>query len=109
MTDQFSFNPRKWHRAAVQLPAQYFIKGQSARYLDCTIIKLSRSGATVLFTPNELLKVKAAIFFELLVPKTCEQLTVKGELKTKHKSEDGLTCGIQFESLLPEDMFAKLA
>ena len=93
----------------MQLPAQYFIKGQSAKYLDCTIINLSRSGATVLFPPNELLKVKAAIFFELPIPKTCEQLTIKGELKSKHKSEDGLVYGIQFESLLPEDMFAKLA
>lgn len=108
MTDQFSFNPRKWHRAAVQLPAQYFIKGQSAKYQDCTIINLSRSGATVQLPTSEPLKVKAAIFFELLVPKTCEQLTVKGELKAKHKSEDGHTCGIQFEALLPEDMFAKL-
>jgi hypothetical protein len=108
MTDQFNFNPRKWHRSAVELPAQYFIKGQSARYLDCTIINLSRSGATVQFPPNELLKARASIFFELLVPKTCEQLTVKGELKTKHKSQDGHICGIQFEALLPEDMFAKL-
>jgi len=106
---RFNFNPRKWHRSAVNLPAQYFIKGESSRYMDCTIITLSRSGAGVLFPLSEPLKAKSSVFFELIVPKTLEQLTVRGELKNKNKRKDGLVGGVEFVSLLPEEMFAKLA
>lgn len=106
---KFNFNPRKWRRASVKLPAQYFIKGQSSRYMDCTIITLSRSGAGVLFPVSEPLKTKSAVFFELIVPKTFEQLTVRGELKNKNTRNDGLVGGVEFVSLLPEEMFARLA
>jgi hypothetical protein len=109
MDAQFAFNPRKWKRAAVQLPAKYFIKGESVRYMDCTIINLSRRGAGVLFPLNEHLKPKSLIFFELLVPKTFEQMSVRGQVKNKNKINDGLVGGIEFASLLPEEMFAKLA
>jgi hypothetical protein len=106
---RFNFNPRKWHRASVHLPAQYFIKGESSRYMDCTIITLSRSGAGVLFPLSESLKARSSVFFELIVPKTFEQLTVRGELKNKNTRNDGLVGGVEFVSLLPEEMFAKLA
>ena len=106
---KLNFNPRKWHRAAVQLPAQYFIKGQSSRYMDCTILNLSRSGAGVLFPLSEQLKSRASVFFELIVPNTFEQVTVRGELKNKNARNDGLVGGVEFVSLLPEEMFAKLA
>jgi hypothetical protein len=109
MDAQFGFNPRKWSRASVQLPAKYFIKGESVRYMDCTIINLSRRGAGVLFPLDEPLKPRSLIFFEFLVPKTFEQTTVKGEVKNKNKRDDGLLGGIEFVSLLPEEMFAKLA
>ncbi len=109
MDENYNFNPRKWHRAAVQLPAQYFIKGLSSRYMDCTIINLSRNGAGVLFPLSEPLKERASIFFELIVPKTFEQLSVRGELKNKNSRKEGLVGGIEFAALLPEDMFGKLA
>jgi hypothetical protein len=105
---EFNFNPRKWRRAAVQLPAQYFIRGQSSRYADCTIVKLSRNGAAVLFPPSEPLKAKSSIFFEFMVPNTFEQLTLKGELKNKNSGNDGCVGGIEFACLLPEEMFARL-
>jgi len=105
---EFNLNPRKWRRAAVQLPAQYFIKGHSSRYMDCTILNLSRNGAGVLFPHSEPLKAKSSIFVEFVVPNTFEQLTVRGELKNKSSRNDGFVGGIEFDSLLPEEMFAKL-
>ena len=105
----YTVNPRKWHRATVQLPAQYFIKGLSSRYTECTIINISRKGAGVLFPLSEPLQDKSSIFFELIIPKTFEQLSVKGVLKNKNRRNEGLVGGIEFTSLLPEEMFAKLA
>ena len=104
----FTFNPRKWHRAPVQLPAQYFIKGFSSRYTDCTIINISRKGAGVLFPFTEALKERAAIFFEFIVPKTFERMSVKGELKYKNHREEGQIGGVEFATLLPEEVFSKL-
>jgi len=108
MGNEIKVNRRKWHRKTVQIPAQYFIKNQSTRYLDCTVIILSRNGAAVLFPTYEFLKTKAAVFLDLMVPKTFQQLTLRGELKIKYRSQSGLVGGIQFESLLQEDMFCKL-
>jgi len=105
----YNFNPRKWHRAAVQLPAQYFIKGLSSQYTNCTIVNISRKGAGVLFPFSEPLKERSSIFFEFIIPKTFEQMTVRGELKNKNRREEGLLGGIEFAALLPEEMFAKLA
>jgi hypothetical protein len=105
---EFNINPRKWRRAAVQLPAQYFIKGQSSRFMDCTIVNLSRNGAGVLFPLSESLRAKSSIFFEFVVPNTFVQLTVRGELKNKNSRNDGFVGGIEFASLLPEEMFARL-
>lgn len=106
---KFSVNPRRWRRAAVQLPAQYFIKGQSSRYMDCTIMTISRSGAGILFPGKELLKPKSSIFFEFVVPNTFEQLTIKGELRNKNRHRDGCIGGVAFTSLLPENTFSRLA
>jgi c-di-GMP-binding flagellar brake protein YcgR len=101
-------NRRKWGRESVQIPVQYFVKGESTRYKEGTIINLSRSGVGVLFPPNEPLTLGAQVFLELFVPKTLEQLSLKGEIKTRHKRGDSLIGGIHFISLLPEDLFIKL-
>jgi hypothetical protein len=108
MVNEIKFNRRQWRRKTVQIPAQYFIKNQSKRYLDCTVINLSRNGAAVQFPTFELLKAKAAIFLDIMVPKTFQQLTLRGELKIKYRNQTGLIGGIKFESLLQEDMFSKL-
>ena len=99
---------RKWPREAVQIPAQYFIKNQSTKYQDCTVINLSRNGATVRFPAYVFLKEKASVFLNFIVPKTFQQLTLRGEVKTKYRSQSALVGGIQFVSLLREDTFSKL-
>jgi hypothetical protein len=104
----FKVNRRLWHRESVKIPAQYFIKGQSTKYLDCTIINLSRSGVAVLFPENSPFELKALIYLDIIVPKTFEQFTLRGKVKNKHKKENGFIGGIHFESLLPDDMFGKL-
>ena len=105
---EFNSNLRKWCRAAVQLPAQYFIKGQSLRYMDCTILNISRNGAGVLFPLGEPLNAKSPILFELRVPNTAAQMNIKGVLKNKNSTNDGCVGGIEFAFLLPEDMFVRL-
>jgi hypothetical protein len=101
-------NRRKWPREAVQIPAQYFIKNQSTKYQDCTVINLSRNGAAVLFPAYEFLQAKVPVFLDLMVPRTVQQLSIKGELKIKYRIRSGLVGGIQFATLLQEEMFRKL-
>lgn len=101
-------NRRKWPRQPVTLPAQYFIKNQSPNYQDCTILNLSRNGAEVLFPSFEYLKTKGVIFLDLFMPQSLKQLTLRGELKTKRRNSTGLVGGIQFLSLLREDLLNRL-
>jgi len=108
MLNEFKVNRRKWSRETVQIPVQYFIKGESTRYKEGTIINVSRSGVGMLFPPNEPLTIGAQVFLELFVPKTLEQLSLKGEVKTLQKRGDSLIGGIHFISLLPDDVFIKL-
>jgi hypothetical protein len=108
MTGEATVNRRKWPRQTVQLPAQYFIKNQSPKYQGCTVLNLSRNGAAVLFPAYEYLKAKGVIFLELIVPKTFQQLTLRGELKAKTRNSTGLIGGIQFLSLLREDLLNRL-
>ncbi len=107
MVQEFKGNRRKWPREAVQIPAQYFIKNQSTKYQDCTVINLSRNGAAVLFPVYEFLQAKVPIFLDLLVPRTVQQLSIRGELKIKYRNRSGLVGGIQFATLLQEDIFRK--
>jgi len=106
--DDFSINRRASRRENANLPAQYFIKKQSARYMDCTIVNLSRSGAGVLFPAGETLDKGAPVFLDVVVPKSFEQLTLRGEIKRNYHEGSKLFGGIKFDSLLPEDMFIKL-
>jgi hypothetical protein len=109
MQEELKVNRRKWSRETVRIPVQYFIKGESTRYKEGTIINISRSGAGVLFPLNEPLTIGAQVFLELFVPKSLEQLSLKGEVKTRHKRGDSLVGGIHFISLLPEELFIKLS
>lgn len=101
-------NRRKWPRQPVLLPAQYFIKNQSPKYQDCTVINLSRNGAAVLFPTFEFLRAKGEVFLEVIVPKSFQQLTLRGELKTRLRNSTGLIGGIQFVSPLREELFSRL-
>jgi hypothetical protein len=106
--DDFSINRRGCRRENANLPAQYFIKKQSARYMDCTIVNLSRSGAGVLFPAEETLDKGAAVFLDVVLPKSFEQVTLRGEIKRNYPQGGKLYGGIKFDLLLAEDMFAKL-
>jgi hypothetical protein len=106
--EDFSINRRHYRRENANLPAQYFIKKQSARYQQCTIVNLSRSGAGVLFPPRENLPTGAPVFLDVAVPKSFEQLTLRGEIKRNYRQGGDLYGGIKFEALLPESVFSRL-
>lgn len=106
--DDFSINRRGCSRESIRLPAQYFIKNQSARYMDCTIVNLSRSGAGVLFPAGEALDKGAPVFLDIVVPKSFEQLTLRGEIKRTYREESRQFGGIKFDANLPKDLFTKI-
>lgn len=106
--EDFSVNRRSSPRETVEMPAQYFIKKQSARYMDCSIVNLSRSGAGVLFPEGETLDKGALIFLEVVVPRSFEQVTLRGEIKRNFHENGKLYGGIQFDALVSEDIFSKL-
>ena len=101
-------NRRFWPRELVRLPAQYFIKNQSNCYLNCTIVNLSRNGAGVLFPLIETLKIGAVVFLDVVVPKTLEQLTIRGRISRVYQDDNRLGAAIHFEKLLSEAVFANL-
>ncbi len=107
-TEDFSINRRSWHREDVDLPARYFIKKQSSRYMDCTIVNLSRSGAAVLFPEGEILDKGAPLFLEVTVPHSFEQVTLRGELQRNYREGGKLHGGVKFDVLVPKDIFPKL-
>ena len=78
------------------------------RYEGCSIINLSRTGAAVLVFPNEMLCKGAVVFLDVVIPKTFEQLTLRGELKRVYAQGDMVVCGIKFEKIVPETTFHDL-
>jgi hypothetical protein len=108
MRDEFHLNRRSRDRANVKIPAQYFIKSKSVRYESCTIINLSRTGAAVLFFPNEIVRSGGLIFLDIVIPRTFEQITLRGELKRVYAKGDMGVAGIKFETMLPEKVFSNL-
>jgi len=108
MKDEFYLNRRSRDRANVKIPAQYFIKSKSMRYESCTIINLSRTGAAVLFFPNEIVRSGSLVFLDVVIPKTFEQITLRGELKRVYAKGEMAVGGIKFETMLPEKVFNSL-
>ena len=108
MIDDPTVKRRAWHRGLVRLPAQYFIKNQSARYGDCVIVNFSRNGAGVLFPPNETLEKEADVLLDLVASNTFEQFTVKGRIIRVYQDGDRLGAAIHFEKVLSEAVFLKL-
>jgi hypothetical protein len=99
---------RKWPRASIRLPAQYFIKDSSSRFQDCTVISMSRSGASVLLPGYEFIKEKGFFYLDFFVPKTVQQLSIRGQVRMKCSQRGGIVAGIQFDKLLPEHTFNKI-
>jgi hypothetical protein len=108
MTSKTSAERRRWPREAVNLHAQYFVKNQSTRYQDCKIINISRNGAAVVFPKLEFLKEQFQVFLDVMVPKSFQQLTFRGEIRIRYRESGGVVGGIQFDSLVAEPVFNKL-
>jgi hypothetical protein len=106
--EQQKLERRKWPREPVQLPAQYFIKNQSDKYQDCKVVNISRNGAAVVFPAYEFLKEKFYVFIDLIVPKSLQQLTLRGEVRIRYRENGGLIGGIQFDALVAEPVYNKL-
>jgi hypothetical protein len=107
MMEEFKVNVRMWHREPVRLPAMYLIKNRADRYMFCTIVKLSRNGAAVLFPPDGGVQDNDELLFEIIVPRTSVQLNIEGQVRDNYVHGDETITGIQFDTLLPETMYTR--
>ncbi len=103
---EIAINRRGKDRFATEILAKYFFKNLSMRYEDCTIVNLSRTGAAIEFPAHQELHQGEQVFIELIVPRSFEQITVKGTLRRIQPSEH--IGGIRFEELLDERIFELL-
>ena len=108
MVQETALDRRRWPRQPVRLPARYFIKDCSTRFQDCTIINISRGGATVLLPGYEYFQNKGYFYLDFIVPKTVQQLSLRGQIRMKQNQRAGLLAGIQFDKLLPEPLFNRI-
>jgi hypothetical protein len=100
---------RKWHRESLRIPARYFIKDSSSRFQDCMIQNISRGGVSVLLPGYEFIQEKGLFYLDFIVPNTVQQLNLRGQVRMQRSQRGGLIAGIQFDKLLPEATFKKLA
>jgi hypothetical protein len=108
MTDTYKVNKRKWHRQPVRLLAHYFVKYRGDRFNICTIVRLSRNGAGVVFPPDGPVHKNDPVFFEIVMPRTFQPINIKGQVKNTTSIGDDIVTGVKFDDLLPENMFARL-
>jgi c-di-GMP-binding flagellar brake protein YcgR len=104
----FNINRRGKFRVKTRLNAQYFIKKQSSRYVDCQIVNLSRTGAAVSLPPTEQLKCGDLMFIDIFIPKTLLHASTQAEIKRVETREKELVCGVKFTELISQALFEQL-
>jgi hypothetical protein len=71
-------------------------------------MNLSRAGASVFLPGYEFVKEKGYFYLDFIVPKTVQQLSLRGQVRMKASQRGGMVAGIQFDKLLPESVFRKI-
>jgi hypothetical protein len=104
----FNINRRGKFRAKTRLNAQYFIKKQSAHYLDCQIVNLSRTGAAVSLPLAEKLQSGVIMFLDIYIPKTLMHVSAQAEIKRVEQRETEIICGVKFTELISQSVFEQL-
>jgi hypothetical protein len=103
---EISLNRRVKDRYATDIPARCFIRNQSLRFEDCTIVNLSRTGAAAHFPPHLRLAPGMDIDCEIVVPGSFEQVHRKATLvwfsPVQHLG------GIRFDRMVDEVSFGRL-
>jgi len=104
----FNINRRGKFRAKTNLNAQYFIKKQSSRYIDCQIVNLSRTGAAVIVPLAEKLSCGPIMFLDIYIPKTLLHVSAQAEIKRIEQRGAEIICGVKFTELISQSAFEQL-
>jgi len=102
------FNRRALARVPADLRAVYYIKKQSHRYQECTIINISRSGAAIKFPEQEQLRRGAVVFIDVILPRNFRKLMLQGEITTIRLKGHEHIGAVKFKELLDEETFSNL-
>jgi hypothetical protein len=106
MEQNILLNRRANDRYSTNIRAQYFIKNQSERYQECTIINISRSGLALEYPEDEEFKIGSIVFLEIFIPAGLTPVNVTGEIK--RLEPDKSICGVKFSEMLSNDIINKL-
>ena len=106
--DDFKFNRRGKDRIKTMLNAQYFIKKQSAQYLECKVVNLSRTGAVVSVPIDEKLECGAITFIDIYIPKTLQAVSVQAVIKRVERHDRAMLGAVKFTELISQPMFEQL-
>lgn len=101
-------NERRAHvRFQSNTMVQYFIKKRSTRYMDCSLVDVSRNGIGVRVPPTEKIDTGMDVSLEITVPGSLERMTVSGRVHRVQR-DDTILAGIKFDVPLEQDVLDKL-
>jgi len=98
-------NRRSTQRFNVLLNAQFYFDNHPG-YKDCTIIDISRSGASIKISRDENAVKGTIIILEIL--KGLESINLRGEIVWVTQIENGYLIGIKFGKLIDSNTFKLL-
>jgi len=86
---------------------QYFIKKRSMRYMDCSLIDVSRNGIGIRISASEDIASGMDISLEITVPGSLDRMTLSGRVhRVQH--DETILAGIKFDIPLEQAVLAKL-
>lgn len=108
MDSFFEGNDRRSHeRFHSNALVQYFIKKHSLRYMDCTLVDVSRSGMGIVIRAPEQVAEGLEISLEITLPGSIEQITVNGTIQW-FQGEADIRAGVRFTQLLDPELMTRL-
>ena len=106
--EEFKVNRRNKKRFDTELKAQYFLKSQSLRYQECTVINISCTGAAINYYKHERLILGTKIFLKIFDITGFEQIDIEGVLSWITRKGNETICGIKFNEILDDSKFGRL-
>jgi len=99
---------RRGHeRFASNAMVQYFIKNSSMRYMDCSLLNVSRSGIAIRIAGSEDVDSGMEVLLEITLPGSLDQIIVSGMIEWFQGGETILV-GIKFERLMAPEVLTRL-
>ena len=98
---------RAYARFQSNTMVQFFIKKHSTRYMDCSLVDVSRNGIGIRVPHTVKIDTGMDVSLEITVPGSLERMTVAGRVhRVQH--DDTMLAGIKFDVPLEQDVLDKL-